>query len=82
MDFLFKKFAAQSMQNDLGETNVCLSGLVSKCGSVRRRNAIKSFENQKDVLKLGVVDYRELQKMFEQTDLDECSVLDKNHLRI
>ena len=70
------------MQNDPGETNVCLSGLGSKCGSVGRRNAIKSFENQEDVLKLGVVDYRELQKMFEQTDLDECSVLDENHLRI
>lgn len=81
MDFLFKIFAAQSMQNDPGETNVCLSGLGGKCGSVRR-SAIKSFENQKEMLKLGVVDYRELQKVFEQTDLDECSVLDKNHLRI
>lgn len=43
MDFLFKKFAAQSMQNDPGETNVCLSGLGGKCGSVR------SFENQKEM---------------------------------
>lgn len=59
-----------------------MSGLGSKCGSVRRRNAIKSFENQNEELELGVVDYRELQKMFEETDLDEYSVLDKNHLRI
>ena len=42
------------MQNDPGETNVCLSGLGSKCGSVRRRNAIKSFENQEDVLNTGL----------------------------
>lgn len=70
------------MQNDPGETNVCLSGLGSKCGSVRRRNAIKSFENQNEELELGVVDDRELQKMFEETDLDDCSVSDKNHLRI
>ena len=70
------------MQNDPGETNVCLSGLGSKWGSVRRRNAIKSFENQNEELELGVVDDRELQKMFEETDLDDCSVLDKNHLRI
>ena len=70
------------MQNDPGETNVCLSGLGSKWGSVRRRNAIKSFENENEVLVLGVVDDRELQKMFEETDLDDCSVLDKNHLRI
>lgn len=61
-----------------GETNVCLSGLGGKCGSVRR-SAIKSFENQKEMLKLGVIT-GELQKVFEQTDLDECSVLDKNHL--
>ena len=70
------------MQNDPGETNVCLSGLGSKWGSVRRRNAIKSFENENEELELGVVDDRELQKMFEETDLDDCSVLDKNHLRI
>lgn len=48
----------------------------------RKKCSVKSFENQKEMLKLGVVDYRELQKVFEQTDLDECSVLDKNHLRI
>ena len=70
------------MQNDPGETNVCLNGLGSKWGSVRRRNAIKSFENQNEELELGVVDDRDLQKMFEETDLDDCSVLDKNHLRI
>lgn len=59
-----------------------LAGLGNKCGSVRRRNAVKSFENQIEELKFGVVDHRELQKTFEQTDLDECTILEKNHLTL
>lgn len=47
-----------------------------------RRNAIKSFENQIEELKFGVVDHRELQKNFKQTDLDKCRISDKIHLRM
>lgn len=45
--------------------NVYLAGLGNKRGYSRGRNTIKSFEDQMEELKFGVVDHRELQKTFE-----------------